>query len=170
MIHPPENQVSSELTIPLQLPNDNPVDIHIKAFVGYPKSEQYHVFEITRQLPRFSMYALNNGIVKEKPESYVEFRIIERLQRICMWINQNFLLSNDVEIDGSPSLELNMKCLRDGTNLVLLFEVIGTVKFYTENIGLAADLVQSLAMFLNLETLEVSFCHIEIIFKYKYAC
>ncbi|XP_045482156.1 Bardet-Biedl syndrome 2 protein-like [Harmonia axyridis] len=154
VVHPADNQIRSDLTIPLHLPTDNPVDIHIKAFVGYPKSEQYHVFEITRQLPRFSMYALNNGVLEEKPESHVEFRINERLQRICMWINQNFLLSNDVEIDGGPSLELNMKCLRDGTNLVMTFEVIGNVRFHTENIGLAADLVQSLAAFLNLETLE----------------
>ncbi|XP_044745857.1 Bardet-Biedl syndrome 2 protein-like [Coccinella septempunctata] len=154
VVHPADHQISSDLTIPLNLPSDNPVDIHIKAFVGYPKSEQYHVFEITRQLPRFSMYALNNGITDAKPESYVEFRMNERLQRICMWINQNFLLSSDVEIDGGPSLELSMKCLRDGSILVMFFEVIGRVKFYTDNIGLAADLVQSLAVFLNLDTLE----------------
>ncbi|KAL3287517.1 hypothetical protein HHI36_001986 [Cryptolaemus montrouzieri] len=153
VVHPPDSQISSDVTIPLFLPKDNPVDIHIKAFVGYQNSEQYHVFEITRQLPRFSMYAVYNG--DRKPESFVEFRINERLQRISMWINQNFLLSNDVEVDGGPSLMLNMKCLRDDTLLVLEFEVIGMVKFYTDNIALAADLVQSLAAFLNLDTLEV---------------
>ncbi|KAK9872406.1 hypothetical protein WA026_017865 [Henosepilachna vigintioctopunctata] len=152
VVHPSDSQVSSNLTIPLSLPKDNPVDIHIKAFVGYPNSEQYHVFEITRQLPRFSMYALT--IPDKKPESYVDFRINERLQRICMWINQNFLLSNDVEVDGGPSLELNMKCLRDESTFVMIFEVIGRVQFCTDNMGLAADLVQSLASFLNLEILE----------------
>ena len=35
---------------------DIPVDLHIKAFVGYRTSKHYHVFELTRQLPRFAMY------------------------------------------------------------------------------------------------------------------
>ena len=29
-----------------------------KAFVGQVNASQYHVFELTRQLPRFSMYSL----------------------------------------------------------------------------------------------------------------
>lgn len=126
----------------------------LQALVGYRNSIQYHVFEITRQLPRFSMYSL----IKQRPtvdENFVQFKINERLQRICMWINQNFLLPDDMEYETGPELRMHMKCLRDGSNLVMVFEATGKVTFYTENMLLASDLVQSLSVFLNLEALEV---------------
>lgn len=33
VVHPPTSKLSSELSIPLTLPKDNPVDIHIKVFI-----------------------------------------------------------------------------------------------------------------------------------------
>lgn len=171
VVHPPTSKLSPHLSVPLYPPKDRPVDIHIKvsiltkyyhftyfinlkALVGHPNSIQYHVFEITRQLPRFSMYSLIQN-QPSKSESFVEFKINERLQRICMWVNQNFLLPEETEIEAGPELRLHLKCLRDGTDLLMIFEISGKVMFYTENMLLASDLVQSLAVFLNLDTLEV---------------
>nr|CAH7736700.1 unnamed protein product [Callosobruchus chinensis] len=154
VVHPSSSELSSEMLVPLFLPKDNPVDIHVKAMVGYPKSIQYHVFEITRQLPRFSMYALKTNKGVSKPESFVQFKINERLQRICMWINQNFLLPEDVEFNSGPNLIVNLLCLRDGTDLVMQFEISGKVTFYTSNIVLGSDLVQSLCSYLNIDHLE----------------
>lgn len=74
-----------------------------------------------------------------------------------MWINQSFLLQNDIEFDSGLDLKLHLKCLRDDSDLYLLFEISGRVVFYTRNMPVAADLVQSLAGFLNLESLEVCF-------------
>ncbi|EFA06343.1 Bardet-Biedl syndrome 2 protein homolog [Tribolium castaneum] len=151
VVHPPQNKLSSDILIPLYIPRDTPVDIHIKALVGYPNSVQFHVFEITRQLPRFSMYAL---LTASPPyDSFVEFKINDRLQRICMWLNQNFLFPNDIEADGT-SLKLHLKCLRDASVLTLSFDASGKTLFFTENMALAADLVQSLATFLKIESLE----------------
>ena len=56
VVHPRENLVSSTIVVPIIPPRDVPVDLHIKAFVGYKGSKHFHVFELTRQLPRFSMY------------------------------------------------------------------------------------------------------------------
>ena len=56
MVHPKE--VSGKISIPFFPPRDIPVDLHIKPFVGYKGATHYHVFELTRQLPRFSMYSL----------------------------------------------------------------------------------------------------------------
>lgn len=122
--------------------------------MGYANSIQYHVFEITRQLPRFSMYSLVERR-SSLSEDFVQFKINERLQRICMWINQNFLLPEDLEFESGPELRIHMKCLRDDSNLSMIFEASGKVAFHTHNLMLASDLVQSLSVFLNLETLEV---------------
>lgn len=128
--------------------------LHFQTLVGYPNSIQYHVFELTRQLPRFSMYSLLEN-QPTKSQSNVEFKINERLQRICMWINQNFLLPDDLEYENGSAIRLHLRCLRDDTDLLMVFESSGKVVFYTENMLLASDLVQSLASFLNLDTLEV---------------
>lgn len=126
-----------------------------QAFVGYRNSIQFHVFELTRQLPRFSMYCLLEE-EDDVPESYVEFKISERLQRICIWINQNFLLPDDIEFEKGQALKLNLRCLRDGSNVYLNFHASGLVQIFTNHMLLAADLVQSLGNYLKLETLEVN--------------
>lgn len=54
VVHPREPYQS--VVVPIFPPKDIPVDLHIKAFVGYRNSKNFHVFEYTRQLPRFAMY------------------------------------------------------------------------------------------------------------------
>lgn len=129
--------------------------LNFKALVGYTGGVQYHVFEVTRQLPRFAMYTLLEDNEK-LTESCVEFKISERLQRICMWINQNFLLNHDLEFESGSELKLHLKCLRDNCHILMQFDISGRVLFYTENMLLAADLIQSLAVYLNLDALEVN--------------
>ncbi|XP_062545338.1 Bardet-Biedl syndrome 2 protein homolog [Armigeres subalbatus] len=168
----------SRILIPLKTLKDNAQDIHIKAFVGYPTSVQFHVFELTRQLPKFAMYTIPhsltgspksiayiNGLaVKSTPgDSYVEFRITERLKRICIWINQNFLLPSDIEYmtssdSDATELKLNLISLRTGKNVCLHFNNDGKTRFYTEDIGLAGDLMQSLVQFLNIENMNSVAC------------
>ena len=60
--------------------------VSFQALVGYEGSQHYHVFELTRQLPRFSMYAV---LVEptQNIKSSVSFIINERLQRVSNFIN-----------------------------------------------------------------------------------
>uniref|UniRef100_A0A5F8A9G3 Bardet-Biedl syndrome 2 protein homolog n=1 Tax=Macaca mulatta TaxID=9544 RepID=A0A5F8A9G3_MACMU len=84
VVHPSIHNLSSSICIPIAPPKDVPVDLHLKAFVGYRSSTQFHVFELTRQLPRFSMYALTSLDPASEPISYVNFTIAERAQRITI--------------------------------------------------------------------------------------
>ncbi|KAL1501189.1 hypothetical protein ABEB36_006566 [Hypothenemus hampei] len=152
VVHPETSKLASGMSIPLYLPKDVPIDIHLKALIGYPNSVQFHVFEITKQLPTFSMYRAKQ--VHVKPTSWVEFQINERLQRLCMWLNQNFILSEDIELTSEDHLELSLECLRDKTVLVIRFDISGKSVIFTDNIFLAADLVQCLANYLKIEGLE----------------
>lgn len=85
----------------------------------------------------------------------MEFKINERLQRICMWINQNFLLPDEMELTNEKELRVHMKNLRDNNDLLMVFENNGKVIFKTDNLFLASDLVQALSSFLNLDSLQV---------------
>ncbi|CAG4987044.1 unnamed protein product [Colias eurytheme] len=154
--HPPPGRLRPILYIPLRSPRDIPVDVHIKALVGYPDSEQFHIFELTKHLPRFSMYKLAESTVRVDSNSYVTFKITERVQRICIWLNQNFLLDEELELENEDSKELhvNFLCLRDRSYLGMDFEANGQVMFKTGDIRLAGDLIQSLAVFLNLTDLQ----------------
>lgn len=58
VVYPQEQEVSDVISVPLRPPKDVPVDMHCKALVGYKSSSHYHVFELSRRLPRFSMYNL----------------------------------------------------------------------------------------------------------------
>lgn len=102
------------------------------------------------------MYSLWKNNELTTPESNVQFKVNERLQRFCIWINQNFLFATDVVYEGGPKLTLSLKCLRDDSNLVMVFETTGKISFNTLNMQLAADLVNSLTTFLNIDHLEVS--------------
>lgn len=48
-------------------------------------NDQFHVFELTRLLPRFSMYLLVPILdTEDLPDSYVRFQLVERVQRVSM--------------------------------------------------------------------------------------
>lgn len=66
--------------------------------MGFEQSKQFHVFELTRQLPKFAMYAvaedfdptrhLQQPVEIDDNTSYVSFKLNERFQRLILWINQ----------------------------------------------------------------------------------
>ena len=61
-----------------------------KAFVGYKSSTHFHVFELTRQLPRFSMYSLVTADPAPAPPpapptGWVTLQAKERVQVSSDW-------------------------------------------------------------------------------------
>jgi Bardet-Biedl syndrome 2 protein len=93
------------------------------------------------------------------PESYVKFKVTERVNRFCMFINQNFLLPADIEPQSNETdtfdfLKISLVCLRDGSPLILTFYNDSNILIQTENIELAGNLIQALAQFMNLTNLE----------------
>uniref|UniRef100_A0AAQ6AP08 Bardet-Biedl syndrome 2 protein homolog n=1 Tax=Amphiprion ocellaris TaxID=80972 RepID=A0AAQ6AP08_AMPOC len=140
VVHPSAQNLSGCVRVPIVPPKDIPVDLHIKAF--------FHVFEITRQLPRFSMYDITVDSSAALPNGRVTFSINDRPQRVVMWLNQNFLLPEGVE---SPDVTFNS--LRGGGLLSFSMASNGQITLRTDDIDLAGDLVQSLASFLAIEDL-----------------
>ncbi|KAJ0069534.1 hypothetical protein NL108_008487, partial [Boleophthalmus pectinirostris] len=140
VVHPSAQNLSGCIRVPIVPPKDIPVDLHIKAF--------FHVFEITRQLPRFSMYDLTDKPTAAPPSGWVSFSINDRPQRIVMWLNQNFLLP-----EGIDSPDVTFHSLRTGGVLSISKASNGQIIFKTDDIDLAGDLVQSLASFLGIEDL-----------------
>ncbi|XP_057348697.1 Bardet-Biedl syndrome 2 protein isoform X2 [Manis pentadactyla] len=154
VVHPSIHNLSSSIHIPITPPKDVPVDLHLKTFVGYRSSTQFHVFELTRQLPRFSMYALTSPDPASEPLSYVNFTIAERAQRVVMWLNQNFLLPEDTNIQNAP-FQVCFTSLRNGGQLYIKIKLSGEITVNTDDIDLAGDIIQSMASFFAIEDLQV---------------
>ncbi|XP_011474730.1 Bardet-Biedl syndrome 2 protein [Oryzias latipes] len=148
VVHPSAQNLSGCVRVPIVPPKDIPVDLHIKAFVGGKCSTQFHVFEITRQLPRFSMYQILADPSAAPPGGRVSFSVNERPQRVVMWLNQNFLLPEGVE---TPNV--TFASLRGRGLLSFNMASNGQITLRTDDIDLAGDVVQSLASFLAMEDL-----------------
>ncbi|XP_065519583.1 Bardet-Biedl syndrome 2 protein isoform X2 [Lathamus discolor] len=154
VVHPSPQNLSGCIRVPLTPAKDVPVDLHIKAFVGYRNSTQFHVFELTRQLPRFSMYALSSPDSAAEPLSFVNCTMNERPQRIVMWLNQSFLLPEDVEFQSVP-FQVCFTSLRNAGQLCIKIKPGGEISINTDDIDLAGDIIQSMASFLAIEDLQV---------------
>jgi Bardet-Biedl syndrome 2 protein len=77
-----------------------------------------------------------------------------------MWINQNFLLLTDYEVEGD--LNTTFLSLRDNVEVTLSMDSNGQMSVITHNMALAGDIIQSLATFLNLQELQVV-CSLHVI-------
>uniref|UniRef100_A0A8C6DJ08 Bardet-Biedl syndrome 2 protein homolog n=1 Tax=Moschus moschiferus TaxID=68415 RepID=A0A8C6DJ08_MOSMO len=143
VVHPSVHHLSSSVHIPISPPKDIPVDLHLKTFVGYRSSTQFHVFELTRQLPRFSMYALTSPDPASEPLSYVNFIIAERAQRVVMWLSQNFLLPEDTNIQNAP-FQVCFTSLRNGGQLYIKIKLSGEVdEYHSVHQKLSADMADN---------------------------
>ena len=80
--HPPPSKLSNVIKVPLFPDKDIPVDLNVKAFVGHPTSSQFHVFEASRPLPRFSLYIPCSVAIEPRPSGRVVFHLSERLDRV----------------------------------------------------------------------------------------
>ncbi|XP_014783640.1 Bardet-Biedl syndrome 2 protein isoform X1 [Octopus bimaculoides] len=154
VIHPATDNPCSEVCMTIVQPKDTPVDLHMKVFVGYRNCMQFHVFEITHTIPRFVMYIRNEISSVEEPEGYVKFTVSERAQRVCIWMNQNFLLEQPLEPDNI--INVAFISLRDNKPLVIIMDQSKQIVIKTDNMDIAGDIVQSLTSYLKIDELNVT--------------
>ncbi|XP_076802841.1 BBSome complex member BBS2-like [Clavelina lepadiformis] len=152
VVHPPQNNLSNKITLPLYPPKDIPVELHTQAFISLPGSCSFHVFELSNYLPRFSSY-LPMSRPPKMPESRITFSVVERVQRVAIWFNENFLLKQELTCDDL--LEVHLLALRGG-DCSFKMDQSGQIEITTDNLELAGDFIQSLASFLNLEHLQTT--------------
>uniref|UniRef100_A0A8D9F590 Bardet-Biedl syndrome 2 protein n=1 Tax=Cacopsylla melanoneura TaxID=428564 RepID=A0A8D9F590_9HEMI len=159
VVCPSVDKINNRLSIQLVPPKETPLDVHIKAFVGVsPKCDQFHVFELTKQLPQFSMFIITSCTPPDDmvKSNYVNFALNERAQRIEMWLCQKFIIPPMMSgrtIEKKNRWFVALKSLRDSSNLLLSYED-NTMHIETSNIHLAADIVLSITEYLNIDQLQ----------------
>jgi len=104
------------------------------------------------------------------PKSSVHLQVRERPARIAMWLNQNFLLSEELEatvdasaadsadkshspVSESTSLHVRFLSLREPGQFVVFDMTDGRIHIGCDKMDLCGDLVQALAEYLGLDDL-----------------
>ncbi|XP_022711587.1 Bardet-Biedl syndrome 2 protein homolog [Varroa jacobsoni] len=147
-----DDAATNQAVVPLTPPRDVEVDLHIKAFVGYKNSHQLHVFEVSRALPRFAMYTLCSESPSSDNEGTVRFQLNDRPHRVAQWVNQSFLLEQ--EITAKEQLHLTFLSLRDSKLVTFDMDFSGQMTIRTESMEIAGEMIQSLTSFLGIEELQ----------------
>lgn len=157
VVHPPSTALSNKIKVPLLPEKDTPIDINIKAFIGKPNSIQFHVFEASRPLHRFSLYIPCPLETEPHPLSSVTFTVNERLERVTSWLDSCFMYGPGEDAVTSPYLHVSFMSLRTNTPLVIKMEPSEGRKMtlQTDDMDLAGDIIQSLAAYLSIEDLQV---------------
>lgn len=77
--------------------------------------------------------------------------------KLDLWLSQNFIVpqKTPVKTDSSSFWKIAIKSLRDSSITCITFED-EHMCIYSTNINLTADIVQSLASYLNLDQIDVS--------------
>ena len=150
-----EKEPTAELRIPLCPPKDVAATLAIKALAGAAatSSSAYHVFELSFQLPKFSMYLAMEGGAHVAPQAGVTFSVRERAARVHVWLKATF----NVEVQNAESsLSVGFTSLRDGKALWLMLTPKdgGTMQVLTEDMELAGEVLQDLCTFLQISELE----------------
>lgn len=73
-----------------------------------------------------------------------------------MWVNSNFLLLEDLQLEEDGALDVSFLSLRSSMPLLIQATPQCEMTIRTDDMELAGDLIQALANYLNLEDLQVS--------------
>mmetsp|Transcript_21661 Transcript_21661/g.44275 ORF Transcript_21661/g.44275 Transcript_21661/m.44275 type:complete len:703 (+) Transcript_21661:114-2222(+) len=150
-----EKEPVAELRIPIRPPRDVAATLAIKALAGTARSgpsSAYHVFDLTFALPKFAMYVTMEGGAHVAPQAGVSFDVREKGPRVHVWLKASF----NVEVPNAEhSFSVGLTSLRDGKALwLMLAEGGGKMQLLTEDMELAAEVLQDLCAFLQISDLE----------------
>lgn len=145
--------MSSTLTIPLPLTKHTAAKLDIKILVGSRgNNTSFHVFESGFKLPKFAVFVHLPGLEGlENPKGSVKFRTPLKIHQMISWVDQAFTLTQS--IPESTHVSLIFRNARDGSALVLSVNANET-EFRTDDMELAAELVQHMCAFLEWRELD----------------
>lgn len=151
---------SSEVNVSLKPIKDQRTNLLIQVLVS-PRGyyEQYTIFELEQILPKFSLFVQDDtGESLQNPPGCVSFKIKERINRICLWVSQSFLIG-EVNPTGPNGDNLRVAVTHLVTNEKLRIIIqpdgpVNKVQIRCNNMELCGEIIQDLCMFLKINDLE----------------
>ena len=170
--HPNESEVANNLTVQLRPERNVALDLNVKAIIGYNRSNHYHVFELTRNLPKFSMFAIVRGDQFEQPTGKAVYNFSEKANKVrrtsieeencfvkcsgpnvcfptfqlVMWLSKNFMMEDsDCYVLEDERFVVNLKCLRTSLHCVIdLHETKAQLVLRCNSMQMTGEIIQSI--------------------------
>ncbi|KAJ7381547.1 Bardet-Biedl syndrome 2 protein, partial [Desmophyllum pertusum] len=134
VVHPSQQSLYSSLQVPVFSLKRHSCESSHQSFcwaeiagTHFQRCPNPNVFELPRQLPRFTLYIRNAQMVTLSPSHSCSFHINERVNRVVMWLNQNFLLPEEIE-SKDTDLDMMFLSLRTGNPLAIQMDTSGNVR------------------------------------------
>lgn len=144
--------MAPSVVIPLKLTKHMAAKVDVKVLVGSRGGNaSFHVFETTYKLPKFAMFCNLGAAASPEPKGSVRFRTPVKTMQICSWIEEVFGLTKQLE--EAPRIDVFFVSLRDSSPLNLVITP-NEIVFQTDDMQLAAELVQDLCAYLEWRDLE----------------
>jgi len=92
------DEETNVVTVQIKNNKDMNINLHIKVLVGTTfYGKDYQVYEFNKIIPKYCFYILLRddllALYKVEPEQGVEIQVNERLERLLIWLEQNFNIS-----------------------------------------------------------------------------
>jgi len=145
---------SPSVSVPISPKEDVFAELALKVFVGLRNSSVYYLKELDYKLPRFSMYVpltSDQEPAKDSPQGHVTFNGGPNAAKIERWLDSSFNVL--FEAIKNDKMTFSFRSLRDDS-LLLICVNKQEIKFRTDCMQLAGDLVQDFSEFASLAQLE----------------
>lgn len=160
VLHP--HKATTSLELKLTLSTNTPTSLKLSALVGSWSGSQFRVFEEIVAIPRFSMYAIVPSATL--PSSSMVFDFPVHVQKVEKWLQNSFwCVPSSLKMSGEANALVCFKSLHTRTNgqaVVIKFlsaaqgGMAGKMCIHTDNMELAGDMLQDLAIFCQMDHVE----------------
>jgi Bardet-Biedl syndrome 2 protein len=143
--------------------------LHIKVLVGLSFfSKDFQVFEYNKIIPKYCFYILLRDDVSQYKIQYkqgISFKINERLERLLIWLQDNFNIPiKELSLFKNSDNIYDIRFMSLRTDKVLQISMQNTtIRIMTDEIELAGNILQDLCKFFQISELDTSIGYPDIV-------
>jgi hypothetical protein len=140
------------------------INLQIKVLIGSSfYSKDFQVCEFNKIIPKYCFYILIRDDYKTQIEQGVMFKINERMDRLQIWLNEQFTIPiKELALYKSSENVYHIRFLSLRTDKVLqIYMQNNTIKIMSDEVELCGNILQDLCKFFQVNDLDTQFSYPE---------
>ncbi len=163
------SEETNKVIIQVKNEKDMNINLHIKVLVGLSFfSKDFQVFEYNKIIPKYCFYILLRDDVSQYKIQYkqgISFKINERLERLLIWLQDNFNIPiKELSLFKNSENVYDIRFMSLRTDKVLQISMQNTtIRIMTDEIDLAGNILQDLCKFFQISELDTSIGYPDVV-------
>ncbi len=163
------SEETNKVIIQVKNEKDMNINLHIKVLVGLSFfSKDFQVFEYNKIIPKYCFYILLRDDVSQYKIQYkqgISFKINERLERLLIWLQDNFNIPiKELSLFKNSDNVYDIRFMSLRTDKVLQISMQNTtIRIMTDEIDLAGNILQDLCKFFQISELDTSIGYPDVV-------